>query len=451
MRMKKLISLSILILFYTGGFFLIALMSYILFAGYSSVKSILDTFAIDNNADFFTRKFFNNIRYIFICSLIIYIGVSLKAKSVYKFILNFVDESGKYFLEFLKALKVILFSKKEFLFFIITLFIGTYLRWHRINEPLSYDEKFTFENYVNVPFIIAITKYYYPNNHIFHTILVKLSIKLFGNNYLGLRFPALLAGMFYLIFIYFFGEVIVEKKAGLITMFLCAISGDLIYYSVHARGYSIICLIGIISSLLAFKIVKSFSNTLVVLFAILSALSFFTIPVFLFQFVGNLIFIMIIGKTTGRFKKSIFVIIKVIFLTALITLIFYSPAIIGSGTRAVFENRYVKGLDFNLFYFKVFPDFLKRILKDLFKNVFSIIVPGFAVAGLYIQYKYKRRYFYFVLSQVISILIICMLKRIIPPARVFLYIIPHYYFLVISAILMWLKISGKKKGEPIKK
>src|SRR5436189_1689879 len=65
-------------------------------------------------------------------------------------------------------------------------------------QPITTDEAFTYNLYVDGP-ASKIFTYYDANNHVLHTILCRMSVKLFGLSEFTMRIPSLLGGLFYLI------------------------------------------------------------------------------------------------------------------------------------------------------------------------------------------------------------------------------------------------------------
>ena len=73
--------------------------------------------------------------------------------------------------------------------------IGFILRLIHISQPIKGDEAATFLSYVEPINPLRVFVYTYPNNHIFHTFLVKISTLFFGNNLIAIRLPAFLASL----------------------------------------------------------------------------------------------------------------------------------------------------------------------------------------------------------------------------------------------------------------
>src|SRR5687767_3647056 len=72
----------------------------------------------------------------------------------------------------------------------VIMLIGLYLRSIDLNQPIAYDEAYTFIHFASRPFKHILADYSAPNNHIFHTILVGISYRLFGGEAWALRLPA---------------------------------------------------------------------------------------------------------------------------------------------------------------------------------------------------------------------------------------------------------------------
>src|SRR5262249_43061913 len=73
----------------------------------------------------------------------------------------------------------------------IVLVIGTALRlYYSLAEPMRYDEAYTFNEYASPSLYDALSLYTFPNNHIFHSALVHLSILAFGDRPWAVRLPA---------------------------------------------------------------------------------------------------------------------------------------------------------------------------------------------------------------------------------------------------------------------
>lgn len=123
--------------------------------------------------------------------------------------------------------------------------LGTIIRLIGITTPLHGDELATVSLWAKMPLLAIPTHYEYPNNHIFHTLIVASILKVFGLHPFLLRTPVLFCGIASLALAFFTTHRITRNaQAGLAVSLLLAVSGGHIFYSTHARGYMLILLIG---------------------------------------------------------------------------------------------------------------------------------------------------------------------------------------------------------------
>ena len=73
--------------------------------------------------------------------------------------------------------------------------IAVAIRAFHLNQPMRLDEARTFLDYAIRPLPDAISNYNIPNNHLLHTLLVWLSIRIFGDAEWAIRLPAFVAGV----------------------------------------------------------------------------------------------------------------------------------------------------------------------------------------------------------------------------------------------------------------
>jgi len=118
--------------------------------------------------------------------------------------------------------------------------LGLVLRLIGITDPLVSDELATASIWGQMPLDQIPKNYQFPNNHIFHSILVGLLLKLFGVNEFALRLPALVAGLCTVYLIFVCAKRITDNPlVALGAAFLMAFNVEHIYYSTNARGYTL--------------------------------------------------------------------------------------------------------------------------------------------------------------------------------------------------------------------
>ena len=135
--------------------------------------------------------------------------------------------------------------KSILLSFIAVIILGTVIRLVAISVPLYGDELATVSIWGSMPLLDIPSHYEYPNNHIFHTLVVATIFKIFGLDPFLLRTPVLICGIGSIALAFFTTHRITRNfHAGLAVSLLIAINGGHIFYSTNARGYMLILLIG---------------------------------------------------------------------------------------------------------------------------------------------------------------------------------------------------------------
>lgn len=177
------------------------------------------------------------------------------------------------------------------LVFLLALAIGAYLHSRAYLLAFTYDECWSF-NYARTPFLdIFLNLDPAANNHILHSLLMKLSWLIGGQHEYILRLPVLLSGMAYLYVCY---RIVKENFPKLLLpgFILLAVQPYLLDYFVAARGYGLALLFTMLSVYQLLKFVRTTRHSTLIwsmCFAGLAVLSNFTyvlifIAVFLISF-----------------------------------------------------------------------------------------------------------------------------------------------------------------------
>jgi hypothetical protein len=119
-----------------------------------------------------------------------------------------------------------------------------------MGRALNHDEAYTWEVFADKPYAEIVTSYPVPNNHILHSLLVRLAVQLCGEYEWVIRLPALLAGLLAIPAAFFLCRAFFgEGRAGLVAAGLLALIPAHITYSQMARGYSLLVLFSLLSLL----------------------------------------------------------------------------------------------------------------------------------------------------------------------------------------------------------
>jgi len=257
------------------------------------------------------------------------------------------------------------------------------LRLRYLGQPMRYDESVTYLYFVKQTWSDALSLYTYPNNHLFHTLLAKLSVTAFGNAPWALRLPAFVAGMLVVAATYAVVRALYNPRAALYAMAVVASSGVLVLFSTNARGYSLVVLAFLLLVLLAVRLQRSARSGTWITFAIVGALGLWTIPVMLYPLGAVSVWIALSFLLDGKsFElRRLFIALGV---AAGLTLLAYSPVISREGIPAIVANKFV--VPQNWFdFFEQLPASVGQALRSWSLGVppiASLALLAFAVVAL---------------------------------------------------------------------
>ena len=153
------------------------------------------------------------------------------------------------------------------------------LRLEFIDEPMRYDESYSFFKYVARSLDVGLIQYQRSTNHIFYTLLAHLSWEAFGGAPAALRLPAFLAGVAIAPAAYLAGRALYDRHTALLTAALVTPSAALIEYSVNARGYTIASLAFLVLIALGAYLVARPNPVGWMVWAAIAALGVYTTPI----------------------------------------------------------------------------------------------------------------------------------------------------------------------------
>jgi uncharacterized membrane protein len=332
------------------------------------------------------------------------------------------------------------FFKKEDKLHIYTLFLlclaAGLVRIIYLNQPMRCDESATFLYSASKPLYIALTNYSLPNNHLFHTFFVHLSYLTFGDHPWVIRLPAFFAGLLLLPATYIVTRIYYNKNAAVLTVAFLASSSILIEYSTNARGYSMICLFTMLIIGLVANIFKNERSSEWILFVILGAFGLYTIPIMLYPLgitIVWLCFSLLYDQASiPRYIIFYHLFISIIAVTV-VTFILYLPVLSTFGLIAVVANQFVTSLPWADFLQK-FPQSVLLVWKEWTRDV-PLVLEIVLIMGFFIALVKNNQLNKFRVPLVYAIfpflIIILLIQRVVPYARVWLFLMP--VFLLTSA------------------
>ncbi len=312
---------------------------------------------------------------------------------------------------------------------------GILLRAWALTMPIGYDEAFTYTYYASRPWHVVLSDYSYPNNHIFHTLLVKLSTGLVGVSRLTLRLPAFLAGVLVLPLFYLFVRAYFNRYIALIALALVAASGGLVEYSAMGRGYSITWLLLVVGLLLGRQFVRQRDGMAALLLGVVSALGLWTIPTMLYSVAMLYLWVLLqVLSATVQDRPLLFrSVLLSMGLGALLTMFLYLPVLIVYGPGQLVYHETMLSNSWSDFQHKVIDNTLV-VWADLSSTTASW-VGLLGLAGLVFAAYISVRYRSLVAAMTFGAVPIVLLQAMVAPPRVWLYTL--FIFHLGSAIALF--------------
>lgn len=435
-------------------FFALLLTSICLFGmshmSFDWVKPRIDLLSTDGDAEKFTHEIFLSIvarlqisaGIMFFLSVIIFIFRHIFIDTLRKTFHAFWDDLGIFIKDLGVQLKLLVNGQDRYHLFALATFIllGLGLRLAFLTQPMRHDEAFTFTNYASKPLWVALSNYSFPNNHLFHTLCVHMSYLIFGNQLWAIRLPAFLSGLFLLPLSYVLVRKLYNQHVALTTTALIAVSSVLIEYGTNARGYALIGLIFIMILLLANYLRTKHNQAGWLFLSVLSAIGFYTVPVMLYPFTTIWVWLLLSAwqhDFSLPLKKTIIQLLAYGTLTVVLTSALYLPVIVASGLDAIINNRFVQPMTLSVFLNRL-PERLTDVWTQWSRdyNILLTLVLVFS-AGLafYFHRNIAKHRICLAIPTVLSLAILLPTQGVLPPERVWLYILPIFLMIASAGLI----------------
>jgi hypothetical protein len=274
--------------------------------------------------------------------------------------------------------------------------------------------------------------YQNAENHVFHTMLMHMSMSLFGSGELAIRLPVLIAACAVLPASFFVLASVYQRSTALWSTAFMAVSSAITLYAGNSRGY-------MIQLLLTFMLVgciqllkKREHSFAWFMWVVGSALSFWTVPTTFFIYVGLWLWLAVERyqnqmSLTPLWKNSVYV--------GLLILVLYSPALIvlsAGSVNVMLPQTQGVGAAFS---------FIKPLTMEWgAKNVWVLmLIQAFAVLGL-IKSTVEKKWLapLLVLSYVLTTLFF-----FVPYSRPFMVFCPFFYALMVEGIQWFARLDTR--------
>jgi hypothetical protein len=335
---------------------------------------------------------------------------------------------------------------------IVLTFVGGVLRMALVQQPIRYDEAFTYLEYASRGLDYTITSLTRPNNHILHTGLVAITTGIFGDSLLAIRLPAFAAGVLTIPCTYFACRTMYGKHAALGAAGLVASSSALIEYSTNARGYSLVCLFTVVLTGLGGYLFKRPNTAAWLLLASVSALGLFTVPTMLYPAGAVMLWIgtsfLFYGRSGLASKKrqlTCFVVSGLA--TAVMTTVLYVPTFAGSGLSSISDAQALQPVSWS----RSLAD-----LQDLFVEtrdfwtrdipfVLVLVILSGLLAYILFRQRFERSQFPLALACLLtSAALTVAVQRVPVKTGVWVFLVPLVFFWTSAGLAhMWRRIPMK--------
>ncbi len=334
--------------------------------------------------------------------------------------------------------------EKRYLLLSLIVYIS-YSIYHILYYPVYIDEASTYLDYASKNIASIASNYEEPNNHVFFSIIAHLFQFIPIDHLISLRIPNLLLGTFTSFFLYLVIRSLYGHKGAVLPHLFFTFSYFFTYYSVFARGYMLIILMGLICFYCILQLNKEFNKNYIQIYLICSIIGFYTIPVFLYVSVTLVLFQIILFK---KETSKLWILLKYHILIGVITFLLYLPIIYFNGLDSIINNQWTKKLPFN----RIIDCFKDRSVFGLFDKLIGInsfyLIILFLGSLLFIFIKKattnEKRLIQFIFVSFFLPFVFILVQRVIPGTRTWCYLLIPLTLgiaLIYSKVLEILKVK----------
>lgn len=321
------------------------------------------------------------------------------------------------------------FATRDTIWLIATIAMGIVLRLYLLFQPMRYDESYTFMVFANKSFLDL---FYYPlpNNHVLHTLLIKLSTSILGSHPISIRLPAFLAGLASIPLIFCLSRRLINEKSGFLAALAMSILPYLVFYSTIARGYSLVVLFTLLLIVTGENFCKKTSLGGCTLIAVIASLGMLNMPSMLFPITGIYLWVGCVLFFNKHSAKDILFefLIPCSILTTFFSIFMYIPSItVSGGIESIVSNPFVESSQWHIFIGQLHPH-IQVIFSDISRNIPSLIQFSFAflvIIGFIQSFKNRNAALFLLLpAMILGSCFVFFMKHRIPFVRTWIFLIP---------------------------
>jgi hypothetical protein len=185
------------------------------------------------------------------------------------------------------------------------------------------------------------------------------------------------------------------------------------------------------------------------LFALLSAIGLFTIPVMLFPIAMLVVWSLLLAFQAGGWPKTLRVfraVAWILLMCAMITVVLYTPVLITSGMRSVVANRYVQPrdlADLATAWPRTAWETWIRFYRDV-PGLCQVCLGVSMLAGALYLWKANRPAFLLIPAALIGIGVALLTMRVNPYQRTWIFLLPLSFCLADAGITATLRLFSRR-------
>ncbi|MBK9927562.1 MAG: glycosyltransferase family 39 protein [Anaerolineales bacterium] len=332
---------------------------------------------------------------------------------------------------------------------IITL-IALVLRLYIINNPIGYDEAYTFINFSAKSIKFVLADYHAPNNHILNSLMIWVAYRILGDHTWVVRVPAFIASVLSVPVAYVTARRFFNPALALTASAVLAITSDLVNEAANGRGYPMVILFSLLLANFAGILVKKQDRWTLAAYAVTGALGFYSIPIFLYPMAGISLWVAATYLINDEPWKDRWSKLQTFLLTCLasgiLTFVLYSPVIFfGTGLESLIANKFVASKTW-----VEFTDNFATRSKLTWNSwitytsplIKQTLIGGFVLSLLFYR-KVSNQKLPMQVSLVLGAGIMLVLQRVAPLERMWSYLEALYLIFAVVGLAWLIFISAK--------
>lgn len=323
-------------------------------------------------------------------------------------------------------------GRRTLLLLLGVLLLGAIARIFFMDQPIRYDEADTYLRFIDDG---PLNVFYYPvpNNHVLHTLLVKVVVVLFGNSPEVLRIPAFLFGLLCIPAIYLLCRRM--GLPGLVASLCMAVWPYMLLYSTNARGYTMLVFLFILLVMLAHHVGTRPTMAGAVVMAAIAAIGMFVMPSMLFAIAGVLLWTAVLLLSNGHGPQRLLSNVLIPFGLAFpaMTLLLYSPVIfVSNGLSTIVANAHVTPQEWPVFMEQLLPHFsatARAFVRDVPPWSLATLL-GLAIVGFVRSWKRDKGLLLFLPALLAGAAVVLLYNHRIPFDRTWIHLLPVAFLLM---------------------